>query len=146
VFLYGSAPGVAARAAAVAAGRHPGLQIAGTHHGFDRDGAAVADEIRRAAPDFLFVGLGTPAQERWIARHRERLPVALAMGVGGSFDVLAGRVARAPAVWRRAGLEWLYRLGQQPRRWRRMRVLPVYLWRVALCRVTGRRRGGRRVS
>lgn len=139
VFLYGAAPGVAARAAAVAAGRHPGLRVAGTLHGFDGDEAAVVDAIRRAAPDFLFVALGTPAQERWIARHRERLPVALAMGVGGSFDVLAGRVARAPAVWRRAGLEWLYRLGRQPRRWRRMRVLPVYLWRVAMDRHAGRR-------
>jgi N-acetylglucosaminyldiphosphoundecaprenol N-acetyl-beta-D-mannosaminyltransferase len=116
VFLYGSAPGVAARAAAVAAGRHPGLQIAGTHHGFDGDGAAVADEIRRAAPDFLFVGLGTPAQERWIARHRERLPVALAMGVGGSFDVLAGHVRRAPRALQRSGLEWAFRLAQEPRR------------------------------
>jgi len=128
IFLLGAAPGVAAEAARRLVGQYPGLVIAGTRHGYfkpDEEGAVV-EEIRRAAPHLLFAALGAPKQEWFIARHKEALGVPVAMGVGGSFDVLAGRVKRAPLWMRRLHLEWLGRLLMEPSRWRRMLVLPRF--------------------
>ncbi|SHE83467.1 N-acetylmannosaminyltransferase [Desulfofundulus australicus DSM 11792] len=90
----------------------------------------VVEQIRRARPDLLFVALGAPKQEQFIDRYKEVLGVPVAMGVGGSFDVIAGRVARAPEWMRRLHLEWLGRLIREPRRWRRMLVLPRFAWLV----------------
>lgn len=90
----------------------------------------VVERIRTARPDLLFVALGAPKQERFIARHKKALGVPVAMGVGGSFDVIAGRVARAPVWMQRLHLEWLGRLIKEPRRWRRMLVLPRFAWLV----------------
>jgi N-acetylglucosaminyldiphosphoundecaprenol N-acetyl-beta-D-mannosaminyltransferase len=94
--------------------------------------------IKQESPDLLFVALGAPRQEQWIARHLPELPVSLAMGVGGSFDVLSGRVKRAPEVWQKLNLEWLYRLLSQPKRWRRQLLLPQFalsvLWNQVLLR------------
>ncbi len=131
LFLLGAAPGVAEQAAEVLRQANPGLCIAGTYAG----SPAPAEEdhivgmIRAASPHFLFVAYGAPQQDLWIARNLARLGVPVAMGVGGTFDFLAGRARRAPAWMQRAGLEWLYRLIQEPRRWRRMLALP----RFALC-------------
>ena len=86
----------------------------------DRDAAAICTLIRAAQPDILLVAYGHPRQDLWIARHQPQLQVPLAMGVGGTFDYLAGRVPRAPRVLRRLGLEWAYRLWRQPARWRRI--------------------------
>ena len=114
---------------------NPGLVLAGTHGGSPSpdEAEAIIDLVRQAAPQVLLVAFGAPAQEQWIMAHKDRLGVPLAMGVGGAFDFLAGRVPRAPFAWQRWGLEWLYRLAREPWRWRRMLALPRFaqlvLWR-----------------
>ena len=127
-FFLGAGPGVAAEAASRLEGRFPGLRVAGVHGGSPRteDDAETLRRIRAAAPDILFVAYGHPRQELWVARNRARLGVPVAIGVGGAFDFLSGRVARAPRWLRRVQLEWLWRLTIQPWRARRMAVLPVY--------------------
>jgi N-acetylglucosaminyldiphosphoundecaprenol N-acetyl-beta-D-mannosaminyltransferase len=138
VFLLGAAPSVADAAAQVLAGRYPGLKLAGAQHGYFKvsEETDVIARIRRAAPDLLFVGMGMPAQEKWIAKNLQALGVPVVMGVGGSFDVLSGRVGRAPLWMRRAGVEWLYRLVREPWRWRRIAQLPVFAWKVIRQRKT----------
>lgn len=131
VFLLGAGPGIAERAAARLQQREPTLRIVGTFAGaHDRDDECVP-RVQDAAPDVLLVAFGMPRQERWIARNLEHLPsVRLAIGVGGVFDQLAGTARVPPAVVHRAGLEWLWRLAQDPSRWRRQRVLPEFAARV----------------
>jgi N-acetylglucosaminyldiphosphoundecaprenol N-acetyl-beta-D-mannosaminyltransferase len=126
ISLLGGAPGVAETAARALRERWPELQIVGTHHGFfgPDDEADVLAMIRQASPDILLVALGAPRQERWVRRWAGSLGVPVAMGVGGSFDVLAGRVPRAPRWMQRAGLEWLYRTLREPRRWSVVRTIP----------------------
>jgi N-acetylglucosaminyldiphosphoundecaprenol N-acetyl-beta-D-mannosaminyltransferase len=102
--------------------RHPGLTLSGSRDGYfpPSEEAQVVDAIRDSAPDLLFVAMPSPRKEQFIARHIGSLNVGLAMGVGGSVDVIAGRRARAPGWMQRLGLEWLFRLAQEPRRmWRR---------------------------
>lgn len=94
------------------------------------DEAEILTALQQAAPDVLFVALGVPRQEAWIAQHRADLNIPVMMGVGGSFDVLSGRLNRAPAWMRSMHLEWLYRLLQQPSRWRRMLALPKFVLKV----------------
>lgn len=133
-FFLGAMPGVAEVAAEQLAAAYPGFAVAGTHAGTP---AAGGDEealrrIRDTGADLLLVAYGHPRQERWIARNRDRLPVAVAIGVGGAFDFAAGRVRRAPLWMRRLHLEWLYRLIIQPWRARRMLALPAFalaVWR-----------------
>ncbi len=128
IFLLGAAPGVAERAAKVLESRFPGIAIAGTFAGSPRpehDGEIVP-LIRKAKPDILLVAYGAPAQEMWIDRNRERVHVPLSMGVGGVFDFLAGEKKRAPRWIRRIGMEWLFRLAQEPWRWRRQLALPRF--------------------
>jgi len=139
VFLCGALPGVAEAAAAGLAARFPGIRVVGTHHGYfaPEEEPALVERIRAARPDILFVALGAPKQEAWIARNLATLQVPVAMGVGGSFDVLAGRVKRAPAYLRRLHLEWLGRLVYEPRRWRRMLVLPKFVGMVLAERLRG---------
>jgi N-acetylglucosaminyldiphosphoundecaprenol N-acetyl-beta-D-mannosaminyltransferase len=122
LFLLGAREGVAAEAAAELQRRHPGLIIAGFHHGYftPDEERQVLDRIREARPHILAVGLGTPRQELWLARHQASLQVPIGIGVGGSFDVLAGRVQRAPRWMQARGLEWLYRLLREPWRYRRV--------------------------
>ncbi|MDA8187228.1 MAG: WecB/TagA/CpsF family glycosyltransferase [Dehalococcoidales bacterium] len=132
VFLLGAAEGVAAMAAERLKARHPGLKIAGTYAGSPdpRFDDAIVEMIRKAGPvDILLVAYGAPAQEKWIARNMSRMNVPVAIGVGGVFDFFSGRVKRAPTLIRNLELEWLYRLWQQPWRWRRQLALP----RFALC-------------
>lgn len=120
LFLYGARPGVAAAAAAWARARCPGLQIAGTLHGYQPDEAEAVAAIRASGADVVLVALGAPAQETWIARNLEKTGATVAIGVGGLFDYYSGRIPRAPLWMRRLGLEWLFRLIQEPRRlWRR---------------------------
>lgn len=140
VFLLGAAPGVAQAAADVLRRRHPGLPVAGVHHGYFSDDASVITQIRAARPHLLLVALGFPRQELWIARHRAQLGVPVSMGVGGTFDVLAGRVRRAPVWVQRLGMEWAYRLVQEPRRrWRTALALP----QLVVLAVAERARGAR---
>jgi N-acetylglucosaminyldiphosphoundecaprenol N-acetyl-beta-D-mannosaminyltransferase len=131
MFLLGAAPGVAADLAARLLAEHPGLTVA--HHVGSAEPAADDETVRVVAehrPQVLLVAFGAPKQELWIERAGRRVDVPVAMGVGGSFDYLTGRVPRAPAWMRRAGLEWLFRLARQPWRVRRMAVLPIYAARV----------------
>lgn len=132
VYLLGAAPGVAEKAAEKISQSFPGLQIAGTQHGYFGDGEVktVVNKIKESSPDLIFVALGAPKQERWIDRHLEDTGVPAALGVGGSFDVFAGKARRAPAWIRRSRLEWLYRLAKEPSRWRRQLVLPLFAWTV----------------
>jgi N-acetylglucosaminyldiphosphoundecaprenol N-acetyl-beta-D-mannosaminyltransferase len=133
-FFLGAMPGVAEAAAGRLAARHPGFNVAGTLAGSpDASGDEAALRlIGESGAQLLLVAYGHPKQERWIARNRDRLPVAVAIGVGGAFDYAAGRVQRAPAWMRDAHLEWLYRLITQPWRARRMLALPAFVvatWR-----------------
>lgn len=140
VFFLGAGPGVAEQAAARLAARYPGLTVAGTHSGSpaDADWPEIQTRLAAARPDILFVAFGHPRQDLWIDRHRQELPAAVALGVGGAFDFVAGIATRAPVWMQRMGLEWLHRLVTQPWRWRRMRVLPLF---AAL--VVGQRLGNR---
>ena len=128
IFLLGSSPGVAAEAAEKLVEKYPGLQIAGTYHGYfkSKEEKDLLDRIKESKPDILFVALGAPRQELWIDSNLKDLNVPVAMGVGGSLDVIAGRVPRAPMWLQRLRLEWLGRLIREPRRWRRMLVLPRF--------------------
>jgi N-acetylglucosaminyldiphosphoundecaprenol N-acetyl-beta-D-mannosaminyltransferase len=139
LFLLGAAPGVAREAAGHLERSIPGLRIAGTFAGTSlREGDEEAIlRIRAADADVVLVAYGSPAQEYWIARTRERLGAAIAVGVGGTFDFLAGRVPRAPQWMQRSGLEWLYRLWREPWRWRRMLALPRFVLAVARARLSG---------
>jgi N-acetylglucosaminyldiphosphoundecaprenol N-acetyl-beta-D-mannosaminyltransferase len=131
LFLLGAAPGVADRAAEALQRRHPNLRIAGCYAGSPRlaDEPAIRSRIAAAQPTVLLVAYGHPAQELWIARNQPLLRIPVAIGVGGVFDFLAGTAPRAPAWMQRAGLEWLYRLIRQPRRWRRILIaVPLFLW------------------
>ncbi len=127
-FLLGARPGVAADCARRLVATNPGLEIAGTLSGSPTPDAdeGTLKQINGASPDLLLVAYGAPQQEFWIARNRDRLEVPVAIGVGGTFDFLAGRVRRAPGLMRRAHMEWLWRLALQPTRVRRMAVLPLY--------------------
>jgi len=132
VYLYGAAPGVAQAAAERLRARYPDARIVGSAHGY-QDAAgeqALLADLREKQPAALLVGLGIPAQEKWIAAHQAALRVPVAIGVGGSFDVFSGRVRRAPAWMQRRGLEWVFRLLQDPRKWRKVAILPRFLLRV----------------
>lgn len=134
VYFLGGSPGVAADAAAILEVRYPGLQVAGTHDGFftDEQTPAIVQSIAAAGARLLFVGMGSPRQEFWLAEHLRETGCGAGVGVGGSLDVISGRVARAPRIARRLGLEWLYRLITEPRRWRRQLALPRFAWLILL--------------
>lgn len=133
VYLFGAAEGVAAEAAVALQTRYPGLVVAGTRSGFFRpeESASIADAIRASGAGLLFVGLGSPRQEFWLSDHLAATGAGAGIGIGGSFDVIAGRVVRAPELWRHLNLEWLYRLVKEPQRWRRQLALPRFVWLVA---------------
>lgn len=128
VFLFGAAPGVAEAAAQGLLRKFPELVIVGCRNGYfnDDESAQIAKEIASLQPDILFVALGAPKQEYWIRHQRQLLGITLCMGVGGSFDVVAGVKTRAPEWVIRLNLEWLYRLFAEPSRWKRQLALPRY--------------------
>lgn len=133
-FLFGSQPGVAEEAASRLQTAHPGLRVAGTMHGYiaPDEEPALLRQIAESRPDMLFVALGIPRQEKWIRRHQQELGVPLAVGVGGSFDCLSGRVKRAPVWFQRHGLEWAYRLMRNPRKVPKVATLPRFVLMVML--------------
>lgn len=141
MFLLGAGPGVAERTARELQAAYRDLRVVGTYAGSPRpdDLETVTSRVQAAAPDLLLVAFGVPAEERWIATHRHRLGVPVMMGVGGTFDFVAGVTQRAPTWMRAAGLEWSYRLMREPWRWRRQLALPRF---VALV-VAQRLRSGR---
>lgn len=138
IFFLGAAPGVAEEAAKLLQERYPGLIVAGTFAGSPRpeEDEKICAIIERTRPDLLFVAYGAPNQDLWIARNQHRLQVAVAMGVGGTFDFIVGKSVRAPKVLQSLGLEWLHRLIREPRRWRRMLALPRFAYAVIRERIT----------
>lgn len=132
VYLLGAAPDVNRLAADRLAQRYPGARVVGYRDGYFRkeEEEQIVQEIAGLKPHLLFVALGAPKAETWISTHWSQLRVPLVMGVGGSFDVIAGKVKRAPVVWQKLHLEWLYRLLSQPSRWRRQLAIPRFVWTV----------------
>ena len=132
VYFFGSAPGVAEKAKAKAEQLYPGIEIVGVRNGFfsPADNASIIAEIRAARPDLLLVALGVPKQEKWIAAHLAELDVPVAIGVGGTLDVMAGVMKRAPYWMQRAKLEWLFRGLMQPKRAGRLLALPKFVLKV----------------
>ena len=149
VFLLGGSPGTAQRAAEILQARHPRLRVAGTccpDYGFEKDDAEstrIVQMIRDAHADILFVGLGSPKQERWIVSHCAACEAKLSIGIGISFSFLCGDVVRAPRWMQRIGLEWLHRLCQEPSRlWKRYLVEDLSLIPLVLRYSLKRRRPG----
>ena len=137
IYLLGAKPGVAEQAAEKLLQTYPGLKIAGTHDGYFKEEDPVVTAINAAKPDALLVCLGAPKQEYFMEDHDADLEVPVMAGLGGSMDVLAGNVQRAPEFFQKYGLEWLYRLCKEPQRWRRMIKLPLYLWDAVIWRIKG---------
>jgi N-acetylglucosaminyldiphosphoundecaprenol N-acetyl-beta-D-mannosaminyltransferase len=138
VYLLGAAPGVAEAAAAAWRERLPDLPVAGARDGYFRGAEEeVCAAIRTSGARVVLAALGSPAQELWLAAHLAHTGARLGVGVGGAFDVWAGRTARAPRAMRAIGLEWLYRLVKEPWRARRMLALPAFLWAAVRERRTG---------
>lgn len=132
IFLFGASPEVNQKTVEVLSRRFPGLQIVGYQHGYlqEREMPALIDRINSSGAEILFVALGSPKQERWIDRYLPQLRVKVCQGVGGTFDVLAGQVKRAPAFLRKLHLEWFYRLVTQPKRLARQTALPKFAYLV----------------
>lgn len=132
IYFLGAAPGVAEMAAERLRLRHPGCLIVGTRHGFfpPESDEIVAREIAETQPDILFVAMGIPRQERFIAKTAAIVGARVSMGVGGSFDVFSGRTRRAPKVIQRLKLEWFWRLLLNPRKYQKVMSLPTFVWRV----------------
>ena len=133
-FLLGAKPGVAETAAENLKIKYPGVRFVGTCDGYFKDDAPVVEQINALAPDLLLVCLGAPKQEIWMHRHAEELKTGLMIGAGGSLDVFAGTVERAPEGWQKAGLEWLYRLLKEPKRIGRMASLPRFMLKILFMR------------
>jgi N-acetylglucosaminyldiphosphoundecaprenol N-acetyl-beta-D-mannosaminyltransferase len=132
VYLLGTTSDIIAQARDNLQKRYPGIRIVGCRNGYftEKEDGAVVAAIREAAPDLLFVARSLKTQEPWLAKYQEALQVPVMMGVGGSFDVVAGKLRRAPKLLRRLRLEWLFRLLQEPKRYKRMLVLPRFVLKV----------------
>ncbi len=131
VFFYGGAPGVASQAATYWQRQLAGLNLVGTQHGYlsPEEETTFLTRLKALQPSVILVGMGVPRQEIWIHDHRHLCPNTIWIGVGGSFDIWAGVKSRAPEWMCNNHLEWLYRLYQEPWRWRRMLALPQFAWR-----------------
>lgn len=128
VFLFGGKPGIADEASRRLEEEY-GTSVSGMLNGYfqPEDEESIVERINDSDADVLFVALGAPKQELWIDKYRDRLNVPVVIGVGGSFDVIAGKVARAPKIFQRLGMEWLWRLLKEPWRWKRMLALPKFM-------------------
>lgn len=127
LYLLGAKPGVAEKAADRLRRQYPGLRIAGTHDGYFQEDAPVVRNIRESGADVVFVCLGAPKQEKWMKRNGGASGAHLLVGLGGCLDVFSGEVRRAPEIFQKLGLEWLYRLVSNPSRIGRMMKLPLFL-------------------
>jgi N-acetylglucosaminyldiphosphoundecaprenol N-acetyl-beta-D-mannosaminyltransferase len=140
-FYYGGADGVSEKLAEVMCQKFPGLKVVETHSPpfrqlTEAEDKAVVDMINQVNPDVVWVGLGMPKQELWMGDHFGKINAPLMIGVGAAFDFLSGRKERAPKWMQHAGLEWLFRLVQEPRRlWRRNLYHPIFLYKVFLQRI-----------
>ena len=133
IFLLGSKPGIAESAADQLKQTHPGLEIAGTHHGYFNvnESSDVIEQINAAKTDILLIGFGSPIQEHWMQQNKVKLKVNSVLAVGGLFDFYSGQIPRAPLWLRRKGMEWIWRLLQEPRTKFHRYVIgnPIFLWR-----------------
>jgi len=129
IYFLGAAPGIADEAARQLTQKYPAINICGIHDGYfsEEQQQSMLEEIKALQPDILFVALGAPGQEYWIHKYRQAIEVPVAIGVGGSFDVIAGIKSRAPEWMIRANLEWLYRLLKEPSRLKRQMALPKFV-------------------
>jgi len=136
VYFFGGAPGVAQKAAQQIELKYKGLKVVGHRNGFfsSADENEIIEDIKEKSPDLLLVGLGSPKQEKWIYKNLKSTGAGVAIGVGGSFDVMAGNVKRAPLIFQKLGIEWLYRLIKQPSRFKRMLNLPKFALLIILKR------------
>lgn len=139
VYLFGAKPGVADAAADNLEEMFPGLAVCGAHDGYFDDDRDIIADINAKGPDFLFVCLGCPKQELWMRENAGRLNVGIMAGLGGCLDVFAGNIDRAPEKMQQMGLEWLYRLGKEPKRIGRIIKLPGILLKAAGERIRGRK-------
>lgn len=134
VFMVGSKEHVVKKASEFVSNTYPNVTVCGIHDGYfsnnDSKELHVVEMIKQERPDLLLVALGCPKQEEFIQRYKKELPVKVAIGVGGSFDVWAGEVKRAPKAMQKLGLEWFYRLIKQPTRWKRQLSLGVFILKV----------------
>ena len=130
VFMYGAKEEVVATAKAKIEEKYPRIQITGYSNGYTKDQDELVRKINESGADIIFVALGSPRQELWIRDHMKDLNVKVYQGVGGSFDVFAGNVKRAPGFFRKAGLEWFYRLITDPKRFKRQLALPKFLFKI----------------
>lgn len=131
VYFYGAKEEVVTKAISNIKDKFPSIKVAGYTNGYEKDEAALVERIKESGAEILFVALGSPKQELWIKRNMEALSnVLVFQGVGGSFDVFSGMVKRAPALFRKLGIEWLYRLLSDPKRIKRQMNLPKFLIRV----------------
>lgn len=135
VFLLGAKPGVAELAAEKMRSLYPGIDICGVNDGYFKDDDPVVEKINAASPDFLMVCLGAPKQELWMAKNASRLDVGLMAGLGGSLDVFAGTVQRAPKAWQKMNAEWLYRCLKEPWRFKRIYRLPLFIIKAWIKRI-----------
>lgn len=127
LYLLGAKPGIAEQAAEKLSAQYPGLKIAATHDGYFKEDGPVVEDIRQSGADCVFVCLGAPKQEFWMAKNGPATGARLLCGLGGSLDVFAGTVERAPKFFCDHGLEWFYRLCKEPKRIGRMMKLPLFL-------------------
>ncbi len=132
IYFFGSAPGVADKAKAKAEKLYPGIEIVGIRNGFFKpeDEPQIISAIKTAKPDILLAALGVPKQEKWLSKYRKELGVPVSIGVGGTLDVMAGVMKRAPRWMQRAKLEWLFRGLMQPTRAKRLLALPKFVVKV----------------
>ena len=135
VFLLGAKPGVADSAAEKMRELFPGLIVCGTNDGYFKDDAPIIEKINCVSPDFLMVCLGAPKQELWMAKNAPNLDVGLMAGLGGSLDVFAGTVYRAPEAWQKMNAEWLYRCIKEPWRFKRIARLPLFILKAIAKRI-----------
>lgn len=142
-YFFGSKEEVGLKAKENVLKKHPNLKIVGTHSGFFDESEDIASIINEKNPDIVFVCLGAPKQEKWIHQNKDKLQGKVLMGLGGSLDVLAGTAKRAPDIFIKLNIEWLYRLIKQPTRFVRMLALPRFLIKVTKERITkGKRKNG----
>ena len=138
LFLLGAKPGVADKAGENILAQYPNIVLCGTQDGYFKDEEDVILKVAAARPDLMFVCLGAPKQEKWMARWGQHSGAKLAIGLGGVLDVYAGNVERAPESWQKLGLEWAYRLKKEPQRFGRMARLPLVLVKSAGVRMKGK--------
>lgn len=130
VFFLGAKPGVGELAAEKLLEKYPGINFVGIRDGYFKDDDAVIAEINASGAEILFVCLGAPKQEKWMAQNKEKISARLMLGLGGALDSYAGTVKRAPKIFIKLGLEWFYRLIKEPKRAGRMMALPKYMFAV----------------